>query len=100
MAEALTQSGTPMEPGRLRRAEISGRRSYDRSRRDQASTSAPLGGPGDVRRYFGGMLEAAGVPAERVVLALERFLDREREDGLWTRPMEGAREALNAVHAM
>jgi HAD superfamily hydrolase (TIGR01509 family) len=61
---------------------------------------APLGGPGDIRRYFGGILAAAAVPAARIEATLERFIARERGAGLWTRPMEGAREAIDAVGAM
>ena len=53
-----------------------------------------------MREYFGGTLEAAGVPKERVPEIVERFLEREKSTGLWVRPNEGAREALDAVGAM
>jgi putative hydrolase of the HAD superfamily len=55
---------------------------------------------GDVRAYFGGTLEAAGVPSARVAPAVERFLERERVHGLWCRPMEGARAALDGVRSL
>lgn len=100
IAQELAALGTPTDAAALRRAEVEGRRRYDHSRRDRAVPAAPLGGPGDIRAYFGGMLEAAGLPSARVAEGLERLLARERGPGLWTRPMEGARAAIDAIAAM
>ncbi len=90
MSEALAGLGARIGPEVLRRAEIEGRRRYDRSVERGRSPAAgedspPLGRVGDVGEYFGGML------------ALERFERRQRETGLWTRPMEGARAALDRL---
>ena len=100
MAEVLTEAGFPTDAGTLRRAEIEGRRAYDHSRRPPGQKTPPLGGPGDVMRYFGGMIEAVGVPADRTAKILERFVAREQGEGLWSRPMEGARAAIDGVAAL
>ena len=57
----------------------------------------PLGSRGDTRAYFAGALEAAGVPPREMEMALVAFTERHRATGLWTRPCEGAREALDRV---
>ena len=98
MAEDLARHGFANDAGALRRAEIAGRRAYDAS----VAPTAPIGPTprGDVRAYFGGMLEAAGFPETERPAVVDRFLAREKERGLWCRPMEGAREALDALAAM
>lgn len=100
MAATVSDLGHPLEAGALRRAEIAGRRAYDHTR----GRAAPAGGPppplglaGDTVAYFRVTLEDAGVPAGLVDAALRRFFDRHAATGLWTRAMEGAREALAAV---
>jgi putative hydrolase of the HAD superfamily len=50
-----------------------------------------------VRAYFGGALAAAGVPEDRVAPLVDAFLAREKSRGLWSRPMEGARAAIDGV---
>jgi len=100
MAETLRERGFPIEAATVRSAEVEGRRRYDASFGAPVGQPAPLGRRGDVREYFGGTLEAAGVPKERVPEIVERFLEREKSTGLWVRPNEGAREALDAVGAM
>src|SRR5262249_11223908 len=52
-----------------------------------------------VAPYFEGMLEAARVPRERVPAVLEAWSERQRDTGLWVKPMEGAREALAGARA-
>ena len=102
MAEDLARHDFATDAAALRRAEVAGRRAYD------ASVGAPVRSPGrsgpsprgDVRAYFGGMLEAAGLAEPLRPAAIDRFLAREKERGLWCRPMEGAREALDALIAM
>lgn len=100
MAEELQRHGHAIDAATLRRAEVEGRRRYDESGARGSTSPGPLGGRGDVRAYFGGTLEAAGVPAEHVQPIVDRFLERERAAGLWVRAMEGARAALDAVGAM
>ena len=103
MAETVTALGAPVSAQALRRAEVEGRRRYDRSRGHAPAPGEPdppLGAAGDVRAYFGGTLEAAGVPADVVVLAYDRFRERQAGPGLWTRPMEGARAALDGLAAL
>jgi HAD superfamily hydrolase (TIGR01509 family) len=100
MAAALTQSGIATEAAALRRAEVEGRRRYDASRGSPRQGGAPLGGPGDVRAYLGGMLETAGVPHHLTQPTVTRFLAREKSSGLWSRRMEGALEALEGVAAL
>ena len=61
---------------------------------------SPLGQIGDINAYFGGMLEAAGVPRAQLDPALARMDQRQAEVNLWTRAMEGARGALDELVAM
>lgn len=103
MSEAVRSLGGDVTAESLRRAEIEGRRRYDSSRGRRRAAGAlpePLGATGDTRAYFDGTLEAAGVDAARRAPALERFHARHLELGLWTRPMEGAREALDGLAAL
>jgi putative hydrolase of the HAD superfamily len=114
IAEAVTAHGIPVDPRTLRVAEVEGRRGYDASARAHVAAegepapgeeSPPLGGAGSVHAYFGGMLEAAGVPATRLGEVIDVLLDRQGGPGrsgvgLWARPMEGAREALAGLAAL
>lgn len=103
MSGMLHSIGIDVPAARLLRAEVEGRRRYDASRgRPRAAYEAPppLGSAGDTRAYFGGMLEAAGVPATTLEEVLAAFERRHAECGLWTRPMEGAREAIDGVAAL
>ena len=103
MAETVTALGVRVSARALRRAEVEGRRCYDCSRGHAPAAgkpNPPLGATGDVYAYFGGMLEAAGVPGDIVAVAYERFRERQAGPGLWTRPMEGARAALDGLGAL
>jgi HAD superfamily hydrolase (TIGR01509 family) len=103
MAAAVTSLGAPLDAATLRRAEIEGRRRYDASAGHAAGPGEPhppLGTRGDTHAYFAGMLEAAGVAPGVLDAALERFSARQAERGLWSRPMEGAREAIDGVAAL
>ena len=105
MAADLGRNGCAVDAEALRRAEVEGRRAYDASARSAASpgTGAAAATPahrGDVRVYFDGALEAAGVPGPLRPSAIDRFLAREKASGLWCRPMEGARDALDALRSM
>ena len=103
MAETIGALGCPVTPAALRRAEIEGRRRYDRSRGHAprpGEADPPLGRIGDIEAYFGGTLEAAGVPRALMAPALSRLERRQAERGLWTRPMEGARAALDGLAAL
>jgi putative hydrolase of the HAD superfamily len=102
MAQAVSALDGALDAATLRRAEIEGRRHYDRSAERQDHISGPdppLGGHGDIRAYFMGMLEAAGVKPGTREKAYERFHAHQLESGLWTRPMEGARAAIDGVAA-
>jgi putative hydrolase of the HAD superfamily len=103
MAEDFERHGIIVPADALRRAEVAGRRAYDASTgtgRDDGTIGGTPGHRGDVRAYFGGTMEAAGVPAAVIAPAVERWLARERDHGLWARRMEGAREAIDALSAM
>lgn len=98
MSGDLAAHGHEVSAEALRRAEISGRRAYDAST-GPGEGSLP-GSPqrrGDVRAYIGGTLRAAGIPERAESAAVDRFLARERDHGLWARPVEGARAAIDAV---
>lgn len=105
MAADLGRHGVRVDATTLRRAEVEGRRRYDASvgaaRPPGGARGWPVGGGvGDPNAYFGGTLRAAGVPEAEIPAALDRFAARQREPGLWTRPMEGARAALDGVAAL
>ena len=109
MAAVATQIGYRVTADRLRVAEVEGRRRYDASAAprsaapnggDPGGAPQPLGARGDVRAYFGGMLLATGMPHHLVGVTLVWYLARERASGLWARPNEGAREALDGVAAL
>ena len=103
MAEIISALGAPVTAAALRRGEVEGRRRYDRARGQAAAPGATTPAPGtagEIREYFSGTLEAAGVPASLIAEALERFRARNQERGLWSRPMEGARAALDALAAL
>ncbi len=103
MSAEVSALGFALDARHLRRAEVEGRRRYDASRGRPAGpgeAAPPLGAQGDTLAYFGGMLEACGVPPQVARPALERFLERHAATGLWTRPVEGARAALDEARAM
>ncbi|MEO5616590.1 MAG: HAD family hydrolase [Candidatus Eisenbacteria bacterium] len=103
MCETVTALGFPLEIPALRRGEVEGRRRYDASRGRPAREGEavpPLGSQGDTLAYFGGMLDACGVPGPVAGQAVEAFLAHHAETGLWTRPVEGARAALDAARVM
>jgi putative hydrolase of the HAD superfamily len=103
MAETVSALGAEVSAAALRRAEIEGRRRYDRSRGRRPAPGEPdppLGTVGDVEAYFGGTLAGAGVPDALIPEALARFRARQAGPGLWTRPMEGARTALDGLGAL
>ena len=103
MCETVTSLGFELNVAALRRGEVEGRRRYDASRGRPAlagEAAPPLGAQGDTLAYFGGMLDACGVPVSVVGPSLEAFLARHAAAGLWTRPVEGARAALDAAASM
>ena len=99
MSSVVREYGHPVDTATLRHGEVAGRRRYDASGRRGHGASPPLGGRGDVRDYFGGMLMAVGVPAHSIEAIIVRFMARERASGLWSRPNEGARATLDALAA-
>ena len=101
MAAAVSELDGAFDAEAMRRAEVEGRRRYD------ASFGPGRGGPneqpgarGDIREYFMGLLDAAGGAAAAREAAYQRFHARQSGPGLWTRPMEGAREALDGIAAL
>ena len=102
MSEWLASQGLELPAAKLRRSEIEGRRRYDASAAAPASshTPQPLGARGDVRAYLSGMLEDAGVPEGLRHAATEAFVERQAGPGIWSRPMEGARAAIDGVCAL
>jgi len=95
MAAMLGELGWRTDAAVLRRGEIAARRAFDAE--FVALSAAGAADRGDVALYFRVILEAAGVPAALVPVALERCRERQAGPGLWTRPAEGARECLDAL---
>lgn len=90
----------------VRRAEVHGRRRYDAAAGASPRTPAiglhpPLGSIAPTRAYFAGMLEAVGCRHPVLEEALEQMRERQVPPHLlWSRPMEGARHALDALATM
>ncbi len=103
ISEMLAELGVAATPAELRMAEFAGRRRYDasaaRAPRTPASGPHPvLGSVGPGEAYFAGLLEAAGCRHPVLEEALERLRERRTPPHfLWARPMEGARQALDAL---
>lgn len=101
IASMLERLGHSVTPGALRRAEIEGRRRYDASggsALEPGEAHPALGSAGDIREYFGGMLDAAGVPPRLRAQAEAVMHARQSEPvGLWARPAEGAAEAITGL---
>jgi HAD superfamily hydrolase (TIGR01549 family) len=101
ISDMLGGLGHAVSAETLRRAEVAGRRRYDASggRSLEPGDAHPaLGSTGDIRAYFGGTLEAAGVPADMLEAAETAMHERQAEPvGLWARTAEGAAGALAAL---
>jgi putative hydrolase of the HAD superfamily len=106
MSEMLAELGVHSTFEELRRAEVHGRRRYDSLAGHSPRTPAlglhpPLGSVGPTLAYFSGLLEAVGCRHPVLEEALERIKQRQEAPSLlWARPMEGARQALDALAAM
>ena len=106
LSEMLAELGVEASADELRRAEVHGRRRYDslagRAPRTPATgPHPPLGSLAPSHAYFSGMLEAVGCRHPVLEEALERMRLRQVPPSfLWSRPMEGARHALDALAAM
>jgi putative hydrolase of the HAD superfamily len=102
----LSELGVPATPDDVRRAEVQGRRRYDALAGRAPRTPAvglhpPLGSVGPTQAYFSGMLEAVGCRHPVLEEALERIRRKQTPPSfLWARPMEGARQALDALAAL
>jgi HAD superfamily hydrolase (TIGR01509 family) len=110
IAEMLGTLGVHVTAEALRAGELEGRRRYDASAHARARGDAgveratqpgepdpPLGVAGDIAAYYGGTLDAAGVPRSLHATAIARMQERQAGPGLWTRVMEGARGALEGL---
>ena len=106
IAGMLAEMGVNATADALGQAEVAGRRRYDDAARGAQAFPAgvkhpPTGSTAPVEAYWGGMLLAAGCPAALVDEGVVRMHERQRSDHLlWARPMEGAREVLDALPAM
>jgi HAD superfamily hydrolase (TIGR01509 family) len=101
----LGEYGVAVDAAAVRRAEVRGRRLYD-----AAATRPRVLAPGEPHpvlgsiapgeAYFAGMLEGLGCRHPLLEEAVARMVERQQPPSLlWARPMEGAREAVAAVHA-
>jgi FMN phosphatase YigB (HAD superfamily) len=100
MAATVSQLGYALDAPTLRRAEVAGRRAYDSStghRAGPGEPAPPLGSRGSTEAYFTGMLAACGVPGAVADSALDAFLERQRDLGLWMKVAEGARGTLDTL---
>ncbi len=86
--EVLRPAGVQPTDAVLDRAESGARRWADQAVRARASREELWEG------YFGRMLAAAGVPGAAIPEALAALWRLNREQGLWRRPVPGAKETL------
>ncbi len=105
MSGMLAELGVQATFEELRRAEVHGRRRYDSMAGHAPQTPAlglhpPIGSVGPTLAYFSGLLEAVGCRHPLLEEALERLQLRQVAPSLlWARPMEGARDAIDALAA-
>ena len=96
--------GIPVEE--LRRGEVQGRRLYDMAAltppgAGHGASAGIVGAMAPVEAYWAGMLHAAGCPFELLEEAVARMHARQAsEHFLWAKPVEGARETLDAMPGM
>ncbi len=104
IAETVSALGHAVDAATLRRAEIEGRRRYDASGGTplgEEERHPALGSSGDIRAYFAGMLEAAGVPPALAGPAEAAMHARQAGTiGLWARTVEGAPAALAGLRSL
>ena len=105
IAQMLGELGVTASVQALREAEVHGRRLYDAAAivRPTApgAPQAPMGTLAPIEAYWGGMLEAAGVPRARLDEGIALLDARQKSDAfLWAKPMEGAREVLDFLAVM
>lgn len=106
ISDMLAEYGVLVSARDVRRAELHGRRAYDRTVRAPRVLSSgephpALGSAGDTATYFRGILEGAGVQAPVLDEAVQRMFEKQRPPGyLWGRAAEGAREALDTLIEM
>jgi putative hydrolase of the HAD superfamily len=106
LSDMLAELGVVASADDMRRAEVHGRRRYDALADRMPNTPAlglhpPLGSVAPTRAYFAGMLEAAGCRHPLLEEALERMQQKQLAPSfLWGRPVEGARETLDALHRL
>ena len=106
MCDMLGTLGLEVSFDDMRRAEVQGRRRYDSMAGTVPRTPAlglhpALGSVGPTQAYFAGMLEAVGCRHPLLEEALEQVRLRQQPPSLlWARPMEGARQALDALAAL
>jgi len=100
----LATLGVTASVAQLRRAEVHGRKCLDAAAaagprdRSPGTPHPAIGSFAPVEAYFRGMLEAAGCRHPLLDEALDRLNERQASDHfLWARPMEGARDALDAL---
>lgn len=102
----LGELGVSASAEAVRRAEVRGRRQYDRaaSRPRVLAPGEPhpaLGSVAPIEAYWSGMLEGAGCRHPLLEEAVARMHERQRPPSLlWSRPLEGAAEAVAGVRAL
>lgn len=101
ISERLAAHGIRVPSEALRRGEVEGRRRYDASRaRPEVERDGPLGSGGDIDAYFSGMLDDAGAPPGCLRTIGPEIRARHQATGMWSRPLEGAREGVAGVRAL
>lgn len=106
IARVANEHGAPTTFEALRRAEVRGRRMYDRNahgprERKPGQDPAEMGMASPTTVYWAGMLEGVGLrhPVLEEVLAV-LWRRQVSDDFLWGVPVEGARAALDGVRAL
>jgi putative hydrolase of the HAD superfamily len=106
LSEMLASLGVTADVATVRRAEVRGRRMYDLAaaspRHKQIKPSfSPLGSSVPTEAYFSGMLEALGCRHPVLEEAMALMFEKAKPPSLlWGRPVEGAREMLDALPAL
>ncbi len=93
LSAALEPLGHVPDEAAVRRAEGPARRWADGAVREGMPPRELWNG------YFGRVLAGAGMPGELLPEALARLWEANRREGLWRRPVPGARETLERLRA-
>lgn len=92
MASVVRETGFPVEPAQIERAEYEARRLADRTYMEGGFDDASM-----LQQYFTWMLDATGISEGLIAGLVERLRQLHKESNLWRRPGAGVAHALKRI---